>query len=280
MATLIPPSTIQPTCIATDASGQIYIAGLVGSNYEVMIFAAGAAGVPTPIRTINLGSLPSSQPQSMAVDSSGLLYIASSTGITVYSATATGTATPLRSILGSSTQLTAVECIAVDASGNIYVTNQATGTTTIPGMIFVFSATATGNVAPTRSITYATAPFYGIAVDTSGNIYTVADTTITVNGTFVGTSASILEYAAGASGAATPLKTIAGPATALGYGGGMRIDSAGNLYLINAVISSFYYGTATFDVLGFGPTATGNEPPAVNFSSTAWSNAGSQLALH
>jgi hypothetical protein len=278
-ATLTPPSSMYATAVTTDTSGQVYVGGYLSTQYVVMVYAAGASGAATPVRTILLPYY--LNPQSMAVDASGQLYIVSGSDyIGVYSATANGTATPTRLITGSSTQLQNPLSIAADSSGDIYVTTEVFGTTTDTGTLLEFAAGTTGNVAPTRVLT-SPAVFYGVAVDNSGYIYTVADTE-TVNstsGAVTSTSATIEELGPSSTGAATPFYTIGGSATGITFGGGLRRDSVGNIYMINAAITNSGNSVA-YSLLGFGPTATGNTPPAVNITSSLWNDAGSELGIN
>jgi hypothetical protein len=280
-ATLTPPSSLSATAITTDTSGQVYVGGYLSSQYEVMVYAAGATGAATPVRTILLPYY--LNPQSMAVDASGQLYIVSGVDyIGVYSATANGSATPTRLITGSSTQLQNPVGIAADSSGNIYVTTEVIGNTGDTGALLEFATGTTGNVAPSRVIT-SSAVFYGVAADNSGNIYTVADTE-TVNsssGAVTSTSATIEVFGPTSSGAATPSYTIGGSATDITFGGGLRRDSVGNIYMVNAAITNSSSGnSATFSLLGFGPTVTGNAPPAVDITSSLWNDAGSELGIN
>jgi hypothetical protein len=91
----------------------------------------------------------------IAVDSTGNVYVSSTSGsggsIVVFAPTATGDIAPIRTIQGALTQLGALGGIQVDAVGNIFVVS-----TDIHGenpTVLKFSATASGNVAPTLSIT-------------------------------------------------------------------------------------------------------------------------------
>lgn len=118
---------------------------------------------PTPINIapnfVLSGSLTGiTQPTGIALDASGNLYISdqgSSTvapSILVFPSSLTGNVNqaPTRDISGVNTKLFAPTDVAVDASGNIYV---ADTTASGAGMLYVFSPTANGNVAPTTTYT-------------------------------------------------------------------------------------------------------------------------------
>jgi hypothetical protein len=277
-ATLSPPTAMYVDAVATDSSGQIYVAGSVGASYsvqeEILVYPAGSTGSATPSRTIIENSATAVLPYALAVDAAGLIYVTgfgpSGSVIAIYSASANGNSTAVRFIQGTLTQLVNPSDIAVDASANVYVTNAVGSGNLSTGLITIFAPTANGNVAPTRTIS-SSAVFQGIAVDSSGNIFTVEDT-------LTGTSptTAIAEFSNTASGAATPTKTISGAATALVVGAGLSRDGVGNLYLVNGTPS----GTSgTFNVLGFGPNAQGNVAPGLNFVSTAWTSTDGQIAL-
>jgi hypothetical protein len=280
-ATLLLPSSFEATAVAVDSSGQTYVGGQLliyvagqlspASPIEILVYPAGATGAATPTRTIiqNLCCIPIA----MTVDSSGSLYVAGSGAVAVYPSTANGSATPTALIQGSATGLNSDNDIAVDSSGNIYVTNY------FPQyyIITVFAAGATGNVAPVRTITLPSSSIVtGLAVDSSGDLYTI-ENQLPTNGPF-STGASIVEFAPGASGAATPIKTIT--ASALTDGFGLSRDSAGNLYLVNETATGVFPNVSVVDsVLGFGPTASGTVTPGINLTSTAWNLAGGQMAI-
>ena len=87
-------------------------------------------------------------------------------------------------------------------------------------------------------------------------------------------------FAPTAAGAATPIYTIGGSSTGLSFAGALARDSAGNLYILNLLIGGTTTNTTiSFDILAFGPTAIGNAPPAVNFTSAALNDAGNAIAL-
>ncbi|HEX3830563.1 MAG TPA: beta-propeller fold lactonase family protein [Solirubrobacteraceae bacterium] len=131
-----------------------------------------------------------------------------------------GASTPIRRITGSLTGLASPEQIAADRSGNLYVANSS-------GSITVYPPTATGNVAPLRTIAGAATGLgggvFGIAVDAAGHVYASNHY-----------RNSITEYASGATGNVAPIATLAGPATGVQLPTGIALDPAGHLWVDNA----------------------------------------------
>ena len=260
--------------VAVDTSGQIYAAGVNATTLAniVNVYAAGATGTATPVRTITLAA----QPVAIAVDSAGSLYVAdTSAEVVVYGSTATGTAAPTRTISGALTAIGTPESVAVDSSGGVYLSSfsQSTGL----GSILVFGASVSGNVAPSSIITAPSgSAFLGVAVDSAKNIYASTDST------GASTFSTVLEYSAGSSGAATPVKTITGSSTGISNGlsdvGELALDSAGNIYLpVETAVSA---NSSSYAVLEFAAGANGNVAPAAKFSSTSLTAEGASIAVH
>jgi hypothetical protein len=283
-STLLAPTTLIVGAVATDSSGQIYVGGALNPGYEILVYAAGASGAATPLRTITLDAEGEFYPVSMTVDASGKLYAAgesqdgSFSGVAVFDATANGAATPIQLIQNAGVQEPL--SMAVDTSGKVYLS----GLTDTSGEIVVFAAGATGNATPIQTISTVAATsttvtvFWGLAVDASGDLYTVQDTeTGDSSGDVTGMTAEIEEFAAGATGSPTPIKTISGSKTGLALGGGMRVDGVGNIYLANEVLAGT---TVTNDLLAFGPNASGNVAPGLDLSSTALTSPAPEIAVH
>jgi hypothetical protein len=279
-ATLNAPTGVSFTCLAVDSTGQIYAGAYVIATGvgEVLVYAAGSTGAATPSRTILGGTTTQSatfgQPISLQVTSAGTLGIFSynSSGYsfaTTTAATATGAVVPTTLLQGTSTGLYSAVAGTMDANGKIYITNYSSGGT---GQVLVYAPGATGNTAPIATITTpsATVP-YGIGTDSSGNIYVVVDP---VTGS---TGASVYVYASTATGAATPTRTISGSSTGINFGGGLRVDSVGNFYMINETLVGT--NSYTFNVLAFGPTASGNVASPLNIASSALTSPDAQIAV-
>jgi hypothetical protein len=286
--TLIPPADISVLSVATDSTGEIYVGGGTSLfSTEILVYAAGATGSATPLRTIEFTGTEFSflVPNTMTVDASGTIYVAGEGGnVAVIPAGASGVTIPSR--LLTSGQLTGPVGVAVDAAGEIFVANETLAgpyDDYIQGSILVFAAGANGADDPVRVITGPTPTgtssnaYYGITVDANGDISTVFDAeTFDASGNLTGSSATIEEFAAGATGTPTPTRMIAGGSTELTTGGGLRVDAVGNLYTVNEGGTE---SVPVFSVLGFGPNATGNVAPGLNFSSSSWMQGGSEIAI-
>lgn len=211
---------LEVLAVAVNASGQIYVLNDESTSStqdrygQVLIFAAGAHNVATPV-----GVLAGTQTQlggsaGMALASDGTLYV-SNTGanptyfdgsITIYAPGAQGNVAPTRVIAGHNTGLVDPVGLALDSAGYLYVANgyfitDQTGNNTFTGEILVFAPGANGDVAPVRTIsgsnTLFTGPAYGIAVDSQGWIYV--------------TDRDILVFAPGANGDIAPSQHIVNP---------------------------------------------------------------------
>src|SRR5437660_738946 len=183
----------------------------------VVVYAAGASGDVTPIRTIAGANTVLSNATGIARDAAGNLYVTnppltppSGGSVTVYAPGAVGNAAPIRTIAGEGTGLDHPVGVALDTAGNVYVSNTYTVTVYAPG--------ASGNVAPIRTIE-SSSQVGGIALDTPGNLYVASRDVITVYAT--------------ANGNATPIRTISGSNTGLGCPAGLGLDAAGELYVAN-----------------------------------------------
>ncbi len=267
MGTLtLPPSPLYyGGPLATDPSGQIYIAAADGANHaaQILIYPPNSTGAATASRTINLNDV-----NRLAVDPAGRVYVLNLAGgygpptVAVYSATASGAATPLRT-LQLTNVLPPVADMTADAAGNIYVAAYLGNGWTIA----VYPPTATGPSTPTRTIdfgTYGTSIVYGVAVDSARDIFANVG-----SGSYNGPNA-IEEFAPGANGAATPINTInltVGSPWQIATGGPVRLDGAGNIFTSLTLLS---HDTAldSIVVYGFEPTATGSAVPTVQIAPT------------
>jgi hypothetical protein len=204
-----------------------------------------------------------SAPIGLALDSGGLLYVLGGgpqASIAVYASTVSGAATPFRLLAGSQTQIGNAQDLAVDPYGDIFVT-EGSGTS---WAVAVFNAGSAGNTMPVQTITASNGvslnQLQGIASDGYGDIFVV-------NYPPSGTAATIVEFAAGATGNAVPLKTLAGPSTAMMNVTGLTLDASANIYVVGQSSTTAPYGLT---VSKFLSTASGNASPNNILSSPSW----------
>ena len=270
----------QPSGVAVDAAGNVYVAD-AGNATIRMITPAGAVTTLAG-STASRGSCDGTgtaawfnQPNGIAVDTVGNVYVTDALNATVRKITSAGAVTTLAGSAGSrgetdgngaAARFNFPSGVAVDAAGNVYVADTYNDTirkvtpvgtvTTVAG-----SAGITGAV----DLTGTNALFnqsFGVAVDAAGNVY-VADTG----------NAIIRRIAP--SGAVT---TVAGMAGIAGLGEGVGdgalfnqphalvVDGAGNLFVAdtgNAAIRRV--GTdATVTTMSLSVPESASTPPPVS----------------
>jgi hypothetical protein len=271
--TLVVDPTFVVQSVASDSAGKIYVGGYYPSQavgpafISVLIYAAGATGSATPVQTVGDILTPAS---AMAVDSAGNIYLASN-GV-VEKVMPNNTATFL-----TTTSFRFVTGLAVDDAGNIYVSALANGQTSLGGSVQVFAADSPESASPVRTITTSGVP-YGVALDEAGNIYTTVDVETSLGAPSVEGEGSIVEYAGGTTGSATPLKTVT--VTGSSALSGVQVDTVGNLYLMNLTVSASGSSPVDPQVLGFAGSVTGSVEPAVTLSSSSWTYSGGAIAVH
>lgn len=167
--------------------------------------------------------------------------------INIFAASATGNVSP-GSTLTSATAGLNVRAITIDQDGYIWVDNDVS---TFMGNLMRFAPNAHGSSTPLQTIIpgpnnslFTGAFIGGLATDSSGNIYT-ANTTESEK-------PQIIEFAATASGDATPIRTIAGSNTGIGAYDGIAVDSNGRILDADE---------STNTVRVFAANASGNATP-------------------
>src|SRR3989441_8242464 len=248
-----PPSFVSP----------LYVANF-GSN-SILIYAAFTNGNTGPANTIIGAGTGLAGPSGITLNAAGQIFVANSSAnsITVYPLGANGAAAPIRTISGALTLLDNPQGIALDAAGNLYVANAGATTSSItvyaPGAGGAPGTPAT-NVAPIRTISGALTLLdkpQGVIVDATGILYVANAGAM---------SSSITVYASGAGGAPAtpatniaPTRTISGSGTGLDNPIGVGLDTAGNLYVANAGIT-----TSSITVYAPGASAPSNTITGTN----------------
>lgn len=192
----------EPTGLAMDASGNIYVANI---NNAITVYASGAEGNIAPIRTIAGDKTKLNGPAGLTVDPHGRLYVADngSNTLTVYSPNARGNVAPVRTIAGSNTNLYSPWGLAFDSQANLYVANDDPNT----GWVTVYAPGSKGDATPERTIKGSATKFEGpagLAVNASGFLYVVnSDEMISI-------------FGPGADGDVAPISYFSAPIYAFG----------------------------------------------------------------
>jgi len=244
------PVSMTATLVTTDAIGNLYIGGYTNSasHSEVLIYDADAADNDAPAHTLKLrpGKL-----TALTVDRQGTIYAAEKNSVAavyIYSMNS-GEITPVRTI--NSASFADINDIAADSAGDVYVL----GWTGSASFIREFSPTASGPATAMRTLW---APrgssFGGIAVDDSGNIFTMQGETI-------------CELPAGSTGTPQPIQAINLPATFVSY----TKETFSNILRRDGIGDFFVPATMTGPngsvnmVYGFAANAAGDSTPVIQF---------------
>jgi uncharacterized delta-60 repeat protein len=222
-----------PRGVAVDASGNVYVTDYVNHTLRKIT----SAGVVTTLagKAPSWGSSDDTgsaarfyDPNAVAVDAIGNVYVADTSNNTIRKITSAGVATTW---VGTAAQLDRPEGIAVDASGNVYVAdtfNHTIRKITSAGVVTTLAGSA-GNRGSADG-TGGAARFYdpyAVAVDVSGNVY-VADTH---NGTIRKiTSGGVVTTLAGSAGSIGSADGT-GSAARFYYPQDVAVDAAGNVYV-------------------------------------------------
>jgi uncharacterized protein (TIGR03437 family) len=256
-----------PTSVATDASGNVYIADtqnyqvceVTVSNGNIVTFAGnggyGYSGDGGQAVNATMG-----EPNGVAVDSAGNVYISDESNNVVRKVAPGGTITTFAGngtagYSGDNGQAAAAELntpagLAVDGAGNVYIAdsrNNVVRKVSGTGVITTFAGNHTsGNYAGDGVAATATSLGYptGVAVDSSGNVYIAASTFFMV---FKVTNGIITTVAGdgneGYSGNGGPARNAW-----LDRLGNVAVDSSGNVYIADfgaCVIWEVSNGTIT-----------------------------------
>jgi len=202
-------------------------------------------------------------PNGVAVDGSGNTYVADTFNHTIRKVTPAGVVTTLAGTpgafgsadgTGSAARFLSPSGVAVDGSGNVYVADSSSSTIrkiTPAGVVTTLAGTplGTGSADGTGAAARFNSP-YGVAVDTSGNVY-VADTfNNTIRKITPAGAVSTLAGTAGVTGSADGT----GAAARFNSPSGVAVDGSGNVYVADRLNNTIRKTTPA----GVVPTLAGD----------------------
>jgi len=237
-----------PHAVAVDSSGNVYVADTGNSTIRkitpagvVTTFAGTARQSGSADGTGAAASF--GFPMGVAVDSSGNVYVADTSNLTIRKITPAGVVTTLAGTAGQSgsTDGTGADArfkgpvgVAVDSSGNVYVADTSNLTIrkiTPAGVVTTLAGTAgqSGSADGTGAAASFAFPM-GVAVDSSGNVYVADFDAATIRKI---TAAGVVTTLAGTAG---QFGSTDGTGTAARFDlpFGVAVDSSGNVYVSNS----------------------------------------------
>ncbi|MGB8964012.1 MAG: hypothetical protein WCB99_00100 [Candidatus Cybelea sp.] len=244
-----------PFAIAFSSKEGIGIAdGNIGSPGELGVetFALDAMGSAQPLTAIDCFPKPS-QTNAVAFDRRGQLFVSAflpqgGIAVEVFAPGANGCVKPKRTISDEGG-------LAIDSNNLLYVANAKTATIDIfPAGSTTMQAQIGGSNTGLGSPGTSPLPGDTVAVDASRNVYV-----------FDAKTATISEFAAGATGNVAPIRTIAGSNTGLsganGFSFGLAVSKkSGEIFVSNSGSNA---------ILGFAAHATGNVTPIQTIAGSA-----------
>jgi streptogramin lyase len=238
-----------PTGVATDVSGNVYVADYGNNTIRkitpagVVTTLAGTAGT----RGSNDGTGAESRfsnPDGVATDASGNVYVTDSSNNTIRKISPAGVVTTLAGTAGTrgSNDGTGAEAsfngsrgVATDASGNVYVAdsfNSAIRKITPAGVVTTLAGTpgVEGSVDGTGAAARFSGP-RGVTLDASGNIYVADRTNQTIRKI---TPAGVVTTLAGTAGS-LGIDDGTGAAARFAFPYGVATDAGGNVYVTDSL---------------------------------------------
>ena len=284
-----------PTSVIKDSAGNLYVADASNNIIQkvtsggLVSTLAGSSGLAGMQDGSGTGAL-FNQPNGIALDSAGNVYVADTGNATIRRVTSTGVVTTVAGTpsnrgnvdgTGTAAQFNYPLGIAVDGSGNLYVADAYTNTIrkiTSAGVATTFAGAALirGDADGAGSAAQFNYPS-GVAVDTAGNVY-VADTyNDTIRRITAAGTVSTLAGSAGISGA----NDGTGIYALFNQPVGVTVDGTGNVYVADTVNCTIrkvassgavttLAGTAGIAGLGdgAGSSALFNQPRGITVDST------------
>ena len=242
----------QPSGVAVDAAGNIYVADISNNTIRkitpagVVSTLAGLAG--SPGSADGTGSAARFfGPFGVAVDAAANVYVGDADNSTIRKITPAGVVSTLAGLAGivgsadgagSAARFNFPSGVAVDAAGNVYVAdlnNNSIRSITPAGVVGTLAGSAsgsgstdgTGNAARFRD------PF-GVTVDAAGNVYVADASNNTIRKV---TSAGVVTTLAGSAGFSGSTDGT-GSAARFNFPSGVAVDAAGNVYVGDTINKS------------------------------------------
>ena len=264
-----------PIAVAADATGDVFIADSMNNVIEkvtpsgALSIAAGTGSPGVPVSG-QATSSPLSDPQGVAVDTAGDLYIADGQNNVVEKVTPSGT---LSIIAGNGTNggptpgpatsshLSNPTGLAVDSSGDLYIADEGTSDVvkvTPSGTLSVVAGTGSPGMPTPGPAT--SSPLHapvGVAVDNAGNAYITDEY---IDEILKVTPQGALSVYAGNGSGVNGTPTYGGPATSsnLNYPWGISVDGAGNVFFVQ-------FSSNAVDEI-FGPAPASTQLPSISGS--------------
>ena len=210
----------------------IFVTNAVDNS--VNIYPIGSRGDSGPVATIKGPATGLDDPVSIALDSSGKIYVlnngtaGNSASIEVFAPGSRGDVAPIARIAGPATRLLSVNRIAVDSAGQIYVAIEVVDVDSQPAGILIYPPGSNGNVIPSATIGGVDSEIqnpWGIAIDLQGDIL-VAEAATDKKG-------RLLIFPAGTQGEAKPRFVLEGNDDRLIAPTAIAVDSGGIIYVAN-----------------------------------------------
>jgi len=236
-----------PSGLVIDALGNLYVSDITNNTIRKITPAglvttfAGQVGTTGDVDGTGTGAT-FNQPDGMAIDSSGNIYVADFGDNTIREVTPAGVVTTIAGFpnlvgstdgIGSAARFSTPRTVAVDSSGNVYVGdgNNTIRKITVPGYA-VTTLAGTAGVTGSADGTGAAAQFdgpRGMCFDASGNLWVADRDNFTIRKV---TSAGVVTTIAGLAGAEGDAD---GTGAAARFGGiyGMTFDAYGNLVMVD-----------------------------------------------